>query len=316
MSIHGRENRFFTYRHLVVICFLFGCTGKPDQSDPKPRAVVAAETEKDLSTHVVATVDGTSILDTQVTELVEAAENTLSLQEALEILIQTELLAKEAERRGFGDSPEVARARSVELTHAIFRHQITDKFDLESLDVEQLRKAYQQYQDHFVHGLQRRVVHFLAHTGNNQLDATLALDLAMQVVEATRSAKTEKEFESLAKAVSDKDEYRGKTRVENLSPFEVDNTDFVGPFVKGAFAIPSVGQVSPPVKTTFGWHVIYYSEEIPAKNVSFEDARMELAKKLLPRKKTLEAGALFNSIHEKSDIFVYGNMPPNETSTP
>jgi parvulin-like peptidyl-prolyl isomerase len=316
MSIHGRENRFFTCRHLAVICFLLGCTSKPDKSDPNPQAVVAAETGKSLSTHVVATVDGTSILDTQVTELVEAAESTLSLQEALEILIQTELLAKEAQRRGFGDSPEVAKARSVELTHAIFRHQITDKFDLESLDVEQLRKTYQRYQNRFVHGLQRRVVHFLAHTGNNQLDDAQALDIAKQVVEATRSAKNEKEFDSLAKTVSGKDEYRGKTRIENLPPFEVDNTAFVGPFVKGAFAIPSVGQVSPPVKTIFGWHVIYYSEEIPAKNVSFEDAKMELAAELLPRKKTLEAGALFKSIYEKSDIFIYDKIPPNEISAP
>jgi foldase protein PrsA len=136
------------------------------------------------------------------------------------------------------------------------------------------------------------------------------------VVEATRRAKNEEEFKSLAKTVSDKDEYRDKTRIENLPPFEVDNTDFAGPFVKGTFAIPSVGQVSPPVKTSFGWHVIYFSEEIPAENVSFKDARMQLAKELLPRKQTFEAGALFKSIYEKSDLFIYEDALHNETTEP
>ncbi|MCP4197170.1 MAG: peptidyl-prolyl cis-trans isomerase [Proteobacteria bacterium] len=316
MSIQERRTRFFTYRHLAVICVLSGCAGKPDEADPKPRAIVTNETEKSLSTHVVATVDGAPILDIQVTELVEATENRLTPQEALEILIRTELLAKEAKRRGFGDSPEVVQARDIELVHALFRKQITDKFNVKSLDAAQLRKYYQKHQTRFVHDLQRRVVHFLAHTGNNQLEDKQALAVATQVFEATRRAKNEEEFKSLAKTVSDKDEYRGKTRIEDLPPFEVDSTDFASPFVKATFAIPNVGQVSPPVKTSFGWHVIYYSEEIPAKNVSFEDAKMQLAKELLPQKQTFEASALFKSIFEKSNIFIYEDALHNETTEP
>jgi hypothetical protein len=109
----------------------------------------------------------------------------------------------------------------------------------------------------------------------------------------------------MVKTVSKKDEYTGKTRIESLPPFEADNKRFAGSFVKATFAIPKVGQTSPPAKTMFGWHVIFYAEEIPPKNESFEDVKMQLAQELLPQKRTFEAGHLFKSIYEKSSIFIY-----------
>jgi parvulin-like peptidyl-prolyl isomerase len=316
MRIHWKRALFFTCRHLVLLSFLFGCGSGSDKTDPEPGPSIGSKKEKVPSTHVVATVDGTQILDAQVIDLVEAAENKLTVKEALEILIQTELLAKEAQRRGFDNAPEVTQARTIELTHAIFRKQVVDRFDLDSLDPEKIKKYYEQNKKRFVHGPMRRVRHFLAHTGKDQLDDKQALAAATQVGEITRDVKNEEEFKSLAKTVSQKDEYSGKARIEDLAPFEAETKKFVAPFVKATFAIPKVGQTSPPVKTSFGWHIIFFSEAVPPKNVPFEDVTLLLAQELLPRKRTFEAGHLFKSIYEKSDIFIYEDSLHDDVAAP
>ncbi len=291
--------------YLVLFSLLVGCVNNIGEPDSDQQAPVPSQIAKNLTPHVLATVNGTPILDTQVLALIELADQPLGIKEALDILVRTELLAQEAARRGFDTSPDVTQARTVELAHAIFNKEIVDKFHANNLDQETLKKFYNKNKPRFVHDTLRRVVHFLAHTGKGQFDDKQALEVATHVADIARDVKSEDAFKSVVKTVNKKEENSGKTRLESLSPFEEKNKRYAGPFVKATFAIPKVGQISPPSKTMFGWHVIYFAEEIPPKNESFEDVKMQLAEELLPQKRTFEAGHLFQSIYEKSDIFIY-----------
>jgi peptidyl-prolyl cis-trans isomerase D len=52
------------------------------------------------------------------------------------------------------------------------------------------------------------------------------------------------------------------------------------PFADAAFAL-AAGQVSPPVRTSAGWHLVRADQVIPAKKVSLEEARAILAPELI-----------------------------------
>ncbi len=52
------------------------------------------------------------------------------------------------------------------------------------------------------------------------------------------------------------------------------------PFAEAAFALKP-GEVSQPVRTSAGWHLIRAEEVVPARKVSLDDARLEIARTLL-----------------------------------
>jgi hypothetical protein len=62
---------------------------------------------------------------------------------------------------------------------------------------------------------------------------------------------------------------------ETIGPF-----DRLGPydpaFREATFALPAAGAISAPVRTAFGWHLLYLAEVLPARDATFDDALPEL----------------------------------------
>ena len=55
-------------------------------------------------------------------------------------------------------------------------------------------------------------------------------------------------------------------------------------FEEAAFALKEPGEVSAPVKTQFGWHIIKLEERIPASPVPFETAKPQILQEVENRK--------------------------------
>ena len=56
------------------------------------------------------------------------------------------------------------------------------------------------------------------------------------------------------------------------------------------------GQISDPVRSPFGYHIIYLQEKTAAKLASFDGHKMALAEELLRQSKTKERDEIYNSI--------------------
>ncbi|MCP4674915.1 MAG: peptidyl-prolyl cis-trans isomerase [Deltaproteobacteria bacterium] len=285
------------------LCFV-SCSETADNStsisdSPSARVQISSQ-------EIAASINDNHISLENVRELISAMDGGLPVEEAVQALIRNELLAAESKRRGYGQFREVADVRKRALARSFLRNKIGEGINPETLDQKKLRQYYESKKEYFVHGPQRRVVHILATLNKKKTNKKEALKIAEAIAERARKVKSEEEFISLGEAK--KKELPKKIIFEHLDPFSAESKRLVKPFVEGAFAVSKVGQTSPPVETGFGWHVIYVAEELPEKNVSFEEARIDLAEKVLPYEREARAKELLEQLHKSGSVFIYEDV--------
>ncbi len=124
-----------------------------------------------------------------------------------------------------------------------------------------------------------------------------ARDKALRVLKMIRDGK---DFAAMAKKYS---EGPSKSRGGYLGSFT--RQSMVKPFADKAFAMKP-GEVSEPVRTQFGWHLIKVEKVVPASKLSFDDAKDRIRKKLVAeRAKTLAYDAAddtFEAADENEDL--------------
>jgi len=175
----------------------------------------------------------------------------------LESVITRDLLMREALRRAIDRRPEVAdriaMARKSIVLEALLR-DVAEKAP--GLSDAALRKIYDANPALHQVGERVRVSHMLFR------DKARALEIL-------RRAKAGEPFESLMKEVAAGD---GEVAAD-LG--EIERGNFVKEFEAAAFAA-APGEVTGPVKTTYGYHVIKVYSKSPAGTISFEEMKPKL----------------------------------------
>jgi hypothetical protein len=256
-----------------------------------------------FSREVVATVNGSPILGSEVLDLIRETNGTISPKEAVDVLVRNALLAAEARRRGFDQDPDVKLTRKDEEVRALLKLKAEKEVTLDNLDPTRLKRYFDDHKSRYIHGPMRRTVHFLAKTGKGLLSQDEALRAAEQARETVVLAKSESEFQELLKPIVAAS--KKTLLVERLPSFEEKGSRFAEPFVDATFKIAKVGDISPPVLTQFGVHIIYLAEEMPPLNRSFEEVQSKIAEILLPVVRQERAQALLNNLLADNTVFVY-----------
>ena len=121
-----------------------------------------------------------------------------------------------------------------------------------------------------------------------------------RIEEILKMARGGEDFAELAKKFSegpskDRGGYLGEFRREVM----------VAPFADKAFSLQA-GEISDPVRTQFGWHIIKVEKVNPAKTKSFEEAKAEIQKQLADERAKYmaydEAEAVFESIFDGDEL--------------
>ncbi len=178
-------------------------------------------------------------------------------------IVNKELLYKEAIKKGFDKSPDFNRKmeefKKLTLVSEVFEKEIMAKARVSD---QEIRDYYDKNKDSFVVATELRASHILVKTEED----------ARKVLE--RLKKGEK-FEAIAKAVS-------------LDTSSAKNGGDVGFFKKGqmvpeferAAASLKVGEISMPVKTQFGFHIIKLTDKKTGAPLEFEKVRDLISQKL------------------------------------
>ncbi|MCA9608115.1 MAG: peptidyl-prolyl cis-trans isomerase [Myxococcales bacterium] len=218
-------------------------------------------------------------------------------REFLDQMIRFELLAQEAERRGYDELPEVQRTRK----QMLIRRFIADRFETdgpEAITDDQVREYYESHRSEFHTPEQVRASHILFRDRNaaqrvlrevlaSPSDLRLWRDLAEQhnTDEATRDR-----FGDLRFFARTEERAEGDPEV----PPEV---------VQAAFAIERIGGISGElIHTSAGWHIVKLTGRRAAMHRSLDEASTSIRNRLFRESRENAIQALLDELRAESDV--------------
>ncbi|HRO63801.1 peptidyl-prolyl cis-trans isomerase [Thermomonas sp.] len=167
---------------------------------------------------------------------------------------------------------EFRKPESVRLEYVVVDGSILPK---PASDDAALRQLYQQQIAKYSTPEQREVSHILVQVAANASESEKKAAEAKARRLAAEARAPGADFAALARANSD--DAGSKNKGGDLG--WIRKEDMVPAFGTAAFALPA-GQISAPVKSEFGWHIIKVSEVRPAVQRPFEEVRADLEREL------------------------------------
>ena len=243
---------------------LAGCERDVDQGPP-------GQPETHLVANVVARVGGRSIGAAEVETLMGSQE--ISAESALETLIDEELLAQEAARRGFTVQREGERTVERIMVRSML-HDMEKENTPESVSEEELREDYARYEGKFRIPERRRSWHILVKGSGNEAQS--------QAASILRELHQAKDPRTIFERYADGDPKGTELEVlaEDLPAITI-NAGLQKPYKDAIFAAKSEGPLKKLVETSYGWHAIVVTEILPAEQRSMaeveDDARLRIS---------------------------------------
>ncbi len=230
--------------------------------------------EAETGDKVLARVGSSDITEREVIEFIQPFGQQAMMMYATEQgrkmiiddIITMRLYALDAEANGLDKTPEFISA--LESTKRAMLAQSAMRKQIEELTVtdEDAKKFYDENPTLFVQPEKIHARHILV-SGDEML-AKVQEELKV------------KSFDVVAKEYS----IDTGSAVNGGDLGEFPRGVMVPEFEKAAFALKNPGDVSEPVKTQFGWHIIKLEARIPESKMAFEDVKTQIIQELKERK--------------------------------
>ena len=217
---------------------------------------------------VVAVVNGESVYMSEIQEYAKGIPQLAELPfemiypQLLETVVNAKMLKMAAENSGVYELPavqsELKRTQDQIISKAYLEQRLK-----ELVTDERLMELYQQEVSDFKPADEVHARHILLKTEQEAKDVAIQLNAG---------ADFEMLVEKYSLDTSNPDGDLGYFTEEMMIP----------EFGKAVFALKK-GQISAPIKTPFGWHIVLVDDRRPAEPPSFEDSRSELTRILMER---------------------------------
>ena len=146
-----------------------------------------------------------------------------------------------------------------------------------TLEEEELRRRYEAARQRYLTPEARRASHVLIET-TEERDAFAAQQLAEELRQRIADGES---FAELAEQYSDDP----VSAAEGGDLGWIQPDDMVSAFEDELYALEEPGEVSDPIETRFGWHLIQLDEIRPPEGMSFEEAREEILEEYRERQR-------------------------------
>jgi hypothetical protein len=249
---------------------------------------------------VVAEVDGVPITAERVARL--AAETGESPREVVERLIDFELLAAEARRRGLTRGADLRETTRKAMVQRYLEVDFERPRTAAAIPDAWLRKAYDRNKGQFVHPKFYKVDHVRVVRSRDASAADQARELALgeKIYREAVKTTTPEEFLELAKRFDGVDGQR--VVAEKISTPVHARANLAKEFVAAAMALQRRGEVSRPVQTKFGTHVIYLVDIREAVDRSFAEVRDEVRAREHPFWLQAEFAAMIERLRRETPV--------------
>ena len=267
---------------VMVLCLLAAPYAMAQKADPAPKP--AADTSKEI----LATVNGQPLTQLDYDQLIQQYRpeaRAMAQQNKgrfMRELVLQELLAQEGKRIKIEADPAIQSRLKIQKNSTIAR-AVVQKYIEEKGNVtdDRIRKHYDENKASYTEDAQVSASHILVKTED-------------EAKEILKELKAGKDFAELAKA---KSTGPSGPRGGDLGTFG--RGRMVPAFEKAAFGL-KVGEVSEPVKTQFGYHVIKVTNRSEAAPKTFEQVQEDIRRTLTSE----YVESLLKELQDKADVDV------------
>jgi peptidyl-prolyl cis-trans isomerase C len=230
--------------------------------------VNAADTVAQQANLPLATVNGVAIPQTRLDSRVKAAEQqgqAVSPEQRKLLrdnLINFEVLAQQAAKDGLDQREEIAEQLLLARQKVLVQAYLQGYVKAHPISQEALKKEYEAYKQQMSKMKEYKLAHIL-----------VASEAEAQAIVA--SLKKKGKFEKLAKEKSN--DPGSKNNGGDLG--WMNPADVVPEFAQAVMGMTH-GDISDPVKTRFGWHIIRLDDSRPLKVATFEELSAQIEGKL------------------------------------
>ncbi len=230
-------------------------------------------------------------------------------KQLLDRWVQLNLMAMEARKQKLQDKPEVKK-RIEEMTNALLAQEfmMENVSDKAKVTDKEVKEYYDKHKSEFMQPEQVRARHILvkvpANATKKQWEEAKkkALEIRAKLVKGESFAKLAQKYS---------DDPGSKARGGDLGYFR--KGQMVPEFEKAAFALKK-GEISQPVKTTFGYHIIKLEDKKPAKQRSFNEVKQEIRQKLLRKKQMELRNKIVDKLRKKYPVTVHEELLSSHAS--
>ena len=215
-------------------------------------------------------------------------------KEFLDNLIRIEVMAKEAEKRGYDKDPEVIRVMKQQMISKFLRKDFESKLKVEDVPDADVEKYYKEHPEEFNRPDEVRV---------SQIVVKDKAKADKVVRDANAASKTDpKGFRDLVTKYSEDED--SKARGGDLTSFDRNATTVPKPIVEAAFALKEVGDVSPPVKTDSGFVVLRLTQKRPGFSRPLAEVKRQIQQRLFRDLRTKAMDAFVAELRQKYTVTI------------
>ena len=220
-------------------------------------------------------------------------------KKVLDGLIETELLAQAAKKAGADKSPEYRQMVDLAAKKLLINAWAKDQFDKTIVSESEAKAFYQKHLDQFKMPERAHARHIL-------LKDKKSAEAVIAELKGLKGEALKRKFIELAKEKS-----TGPTGPKGGDLGYFTKEQMVLPFSKAAFALKKGTITETPVKTQFGWHVIYLEDKKPAQTIPFDQVKEKVIMKLKQQRFAQKMGEETKQLKEKAKV-TYFDTPENK----
>jgi len=271
----------------------------------KPAKIKSTQDNSELG-QVVAKVDDNVITVGDVQErinkqspFIRSRYTTLDKKkEFLDNLIRFEVMAAEAQKRGYDKDPEVIRVMKQQMISKFLQKDFESKLKVEDVPDADVEKYYSSHPEEFNRKDEVRVSQIV-------LKDKAKADKVATEVRALPKGPTadQKPFRDLVAKYSEDED--SKQRSGDLTFFDKDSVAYPKPIVEAAFKLAEVGDVAGPIKTDKGYHIIKLTQKKPGFTRPLAEVKRQIQQRLFRDLRTKSMDAFIADLRQKAKIDIY-----------
>jgi peptidyl-prolyl cis-trans isomerase C len=274
----------------------------------KPAKIKATQDNSELG-QVVAKVDDNVITVGDVQErinkqapFIRSRYTTLEKKkEFLDNLIRFEVMAAEAQKRGYDKDPEVIRVMKQQMISKFLQKDFESKLKVEDVPDAEVEKYYSSHPEEFNRKDEVRVGEIVVK------DKAKADKVATEVRALPKGPTTDqKPFRDLVTKYSEDEDTR--QRAGDSTFFDKDSVAIPRPVVDAAFKLSEIGDVAGPIKTDKGYHIIKLTQKKPGFARPLAEVKRQIQQRLFRDLRTKSMDAFIADLRKKSKIDIHEDM--------